>query len=113
MRAAVLTTSPETIPSPASGRASSATRASPVVMPIRTSSWPSVGERLANRERSAHGAFRIVLVRDRRAEDRHDRITDELLDGAAETLELGAHAARGTAGGAVGRPPDPSAPRVR
>ena len=50
-------------------------------------------ERVANRERSAHGAFRIVLVRDRRAEDRHDRVADELLDRAAEALELGAHQA--------------------
>ncbi len=36
----MFTTSPEAIPSPASGRASSAISASPVVIPIRTSSSP-------------------------------------------------------------------------
>ena len=40
-RAAVLTTSPDAMPSPASGRAPSATRASPVVIPMRTSSSPA------------------------------------------------------------------------
>ena len=49
-------------------------------------------ERVADRERRAHGALGIVLVRDRRAEDGHHRVADELLDGAAEALELGAHA---------------------
>ena len=33
-------------------------------------------------------AFGVVLVRDRGAEDRHHRVADELLDGAAEALEL-------------------------
>ena len=30
-------------------------------------------------------------MRDRRAEDGHDRVADELLDGASEALELRAH----------------------
>jgi hypothetical protein len=38
-RAAVLTTSPATIPSPSAGRAPSDTSASPVVTAIRTCSW--------------------------------------------------------------------------
>ena len=49
-------------------------------------------ERLPDRERGSDGSLRVVLVGDRSAEDRHDRVTDELLDGAAEALELGAHA---------------------
>ena len=91
-RAAVLTTSPDAIPSPASGRASSATSASPVVTPMRTSSSPSSRQRVADRERGADGALRVVLVRDGRAEDRHHGVADELLDRAAEALELRAHA---------------------
>ncbi len=90
-RAAVLTTSPEAMPSPLSGRASRATSASPVVIPMRTSSSPS-GERVADRERRAHRTLRVVLVRDRSTEHGHDRVADELLHGAAEALELGADA---------------------
>ena len=47
---------------------------------------------LADRERCADCALGIVLVRGRCAEERHDRVADELLDGAAVALELGAHA---------------------
>jgi hypothetical protein len=47
-------------------------------------------QHIADRERCAHGGLRIVLVRDRRAEDGHDGIADELLDRAAVTLEFGA-----------------------
>ena len=43
-------------------------------------------------QRRAHRALGIVLVRDRRAEDRHDRVADELLDRAAEPLDLLLHA---------------------
>ena len=45
---------------------------------------------VADRERRAHRALGIVLVRDRRAEHRHHRVADELLHGAAALLELGA-----------------------
>ena len=55
---------------------------------MRTSSLPSLGDPVADRERGADRALGIVLVRDRRAEDRHDRVADELLDGAAALLEL-------------------------
>ena len=51
-----------------------------------------LGQRLPDRQRGAHGSLRVVLVRDRGAEHRHDGVADELLDGAAEALELGAHA---------------------
>ncbi len=47
---------------------------------------------LADRERRADGPLGIVLVRGRGAEQGHDRVSDELLDGAAVPLELGAHA---------------------
>ena len=47
---------------------------------------------VADRERGSHGSLGVVLVGDWRAEERHDRIADELLDSAAEELELGAQA---------------------
>ena len=53
---------------------------------------PLLDRELADRERCADGALGIVLVGGRRAEERHDRVADELLDGAAVALELGAHA---------------------
>ena len=43
---------------------------------------------VADRKRRAEGALRVVLMRDGRAEERHHRVADELLDGAAEPLEL-------------------------
>ena len=39
-------------------------------------------------ERRPHGPLGVVLVRQRRAEDGHHRVADELLDRAAEVLEL-------------------------
>ena len=47
---------------------------------------------LADRERGANRTLGVVLVRGRRAEERHHRVADELLDGAAVALELGADA---------------------
>ena len=49
-----------------------------------------LGERVADGERGPDGPLGIVLVRDRCAEHRHDCVADELLDGAAMALELGA-----------------------
>ena len=49
-----------------------------------------LADRVADRERRAHGALGVVLVRDRCAEDGHHRVADELLDRAAVPLELGA-----------------------
>jgi hypothetical protein len=43
---------------------------------------------VADRERRAKGTLRVVLVRGGRAEERHHRVADELLDGTAEPLEL-------------------------
>ena len=43
----------------------------------------------AHSERRAHGALRVVTVGDGRAEDGHDCVADELLDRAAEALDLG------------------------
>ena len=43
---------------------------------------------LADCKRGTDGALRVVLVRDRRAEERHHRVADELLDGPAVPLEL-------------------------
>ena len=65
--------------------------ASPVVIPTRSSRLSSSGE-VADRERRADGALGVVLVRRRRPEERHHRVADELLDGAAVSLELGADA---------------------
>ena len=45
-----------------------------------------LADRLANRERGADRAFRIVFVRGRRTEQREQRIADELVDEAAKIL---------------------------
>ena len=89
----MLTTSPEAMPSPASGRASSAIERLAGGDPDPNLELALFGERVSDGERGADGALGIVLVCDRRAEHRHDRVADELLDGAAEALELGAHPA--------------------
>ena len=47
-------------------------------------------DRLRDRERRANGAFGIVLVRDRRAEQRDDRVADELRHRPAMQFELAA-----------------------
>jgi hypothetical protein len=39
-------------------------------------------ERIADRERRVHGALRVVFMCDRRAEQRHDAVAEELVDGA-------------------------------
>ena len=50
-------------------------------------------DRVEDVERRADGALRVVLVGDRHAEVRDDRVADVLLDRAAVALELGAEAA--------------------
>ena len=45
-------------------------------------------DRGPNRECCAHRAFGIVLMCDRRPEQRHHGVADELLDGAAVVLQL-------------------------
>jgi hypothetical protein len=44
--------------------------------------------RIEDAQRSSHGALGVVLVRDRRAEHRHDSVADELLDRTLEALDL-------------------------
>ena len=48
-------------------------------------------ERLTHLERRPHRAKRVVLVDGRHSEHRHDRIADELLDGAAVPFERRLH----------------------
>ena len=48
---------------------------------------PVLGDRLAHLRCGADRTQRVVLVRDRDPEDRHDRVADELLDRAAVSLE--------------------------
>ena len=45
---------------------------------------------VTDRQRSPDGTLGIVLVRDRRAEQGHDGVADELLDRTAVVFELGA-----------------------
>jgi hypothetical protein len=47
---------------------------------------------VAGGERSANGALGVVLVSDRRSEDGHHGVADELLHRAAEALDLEAQA---------------------
>ncbi len=42
-------------------------------------------------ERGAHGPLRMVLVGDRRAEERHDAVTEELVHRALVPVDLGQH----------------------
>ncbi len=49
-----------------------------------------LADRVLDRERRADRALGIVLVRDRGPEDSHDRVADELLDRAAEALQVAA-----------------------
>jgi len=45
-------------------------------------------DRVEDTERGSDGSLGVVLVRRRRTEDRHHRVADELLDRAAEALDL-------------------------
>ena len=49
---------------------------------------PARARGLLDRERRPNGTLGVVLMGCRRAEDAHDGIADELLDGSAEALEL-------------------------
>jgi hypothetical protein len=97
-REAVLTTSAVTLPSPCSGRAPSATTASPVLMPKRTCKGKDgvclvqLLDRLEDAKPRPHRALGVVLVCRGGSEHGHDRVADELLDGAAVPLELLAQA---------------------
>ena len=56
------------------------------------------------------GPLRVVLVGDRRAEHRHHRVADELLDGAPEPLDLGPNRAEVIGATGPGRPRDRPGP---
>ena len=99
IREAVLTLSPARNRSPAPGARSSRTRASPVLIPIRSRSGAPLralepGRLVGDPEGRADGSLGVVAVRDRHAEDADDGVADELLDDAAVELDLGARRLR-------------------
>ena len=47
-----------------------------------------VSQRCLHAQRGAHGAFGVVLVRDRRAEQREDAVAEDLVDPAAERRDV-------------------------
>ena len=53
---------------------------------VEASVEPSAGDRVDDVERRPDGALRVVLVRHRRAPDRHHGVADELLHDAAVAL---------------------------
>ena len=89
-REAVLTRSPVTMPCPSAPRV---TAASPVCTPARRRSSATPLSTAEDRhgvdevERGAHRALGVVLPRHGRAPERHHRVADELLDGAAVALD--------------------------
>ena len=93
----MFTTSPATIASPSAGRAErDHDRLAGVHGTADAELEPGAlrverRHRLADRESGADGALRIVAVRGRSAEDGHHRVADELLDDAAEGLDLRPH----------------------
>ena len=94
MRAAVFITSPATIALAPAGVASSETIASPVAIADPHVELERIvdvqrHDRVADVERGANGAFGVVLVRDRHAEDGDDGVADVLLDRAAVALSSG------------------------
>ena len=48
-------------------------------------------QRALDAERGAHGPLRVILVRDGRAEERHDAVAEELVHGAVVPVDLGQH----------------------
>ena len=92
IREAVLTRSPATMPwpvAPERDRCLAGEHACPRAAGVGSSSR----DRRDEVERGTHGALRVVLLRDRRAPDRHHGVADELLDRAAVPLD---HRARAT-----------------
>jgi hypothetical protein len=92
-----LTTSPVTRPSPRSALAHSDHRLAGVDPDADLEVELRIGgvqlrDRVKDAQPGANGPLRVVLVRDRSAEGGHDRVTDELLDHAAEALDLLAQA---------------------
>ena len=71
------------------------TSTSPVLMPMRmrSSSALDLGrvarQRVLHPQRGAHGPLGVVLVGDRRAEQGDDGVAEQLVDAAAEQLDVG------------------------
>ena len=97
-REAVLTTSPVTNPSPSARPGADGDDRLARVDPDahlereRRVLRVQLGHRLQDAKAGPDGALRVVLVRDRRAEDGHHRVADELLHGAPVALDLLAEA---------------------
>ena len=85
----MLTTSPAAIASPSRARVERDQRLAGVDGDPHLERVVLLAGPVADRERRADGALGVVLMRDRRAEERHHRVADELLDRTAEALELG------------------------
>ena len=88
----MLTTSPMTVGSPPARIAPTST--SPVLTPTRICTrMPRLGrergQRLVHSQRGPHRALGVVLVRDRRPEERHDLVADDLVEVAAEVDDVG------------------------
>src|SRR3546814_15005892 len=47
------------------------------------------GQRLLHAQRGSNGALGVVLVGQRRTEERHDGVADDLVDPASERLDVG------------------------
>ena len=94
-REAVLTTSPATIASDGRGAGSEGHDRLPRVhrdsqLEVEVGRFfVHLGDGVPDGQSRPDSALRVVAVGDRRAEDAHHRIPDELLDGAAVRLELG------------------------
>ena len=73
------------------------TSTSPVLMPTRISigglaspaGLDEAGQRLLHPQPGAHGPLGVVLVGDRRAEQGDDGVAEQLVDAAAEQLDVG------------------------
>ena len=91
----MFTTSPNAIPSPSGGpsvdgdQRLAGVHADPQPQVEGLVGGTELGNRVADGDRGADRPLGVVVARHRRAEDRHHRVADELLDGAAEALEHG------------------------
>ena len=99
-RAATLTASPV-----AKVESPSSTTTSPASIPIRACELELV-DRLAHRERRAHGPLGVVLVRLRDTEGGQDGVAGELLDDAAVLVDAARDACRRSRSRDAARPPD-------
>ena len=119
MRAAVLTTSPVTSPSPRSGsrahRDDGLARVDPYAhVQVEVGiGLVQLRDRFEDAQPRAHRPLGVVLVRHGSAEGGHDRVTDELLDRAAVALDLLRAGGRDRDECARARPPGPAARRRR